>query len=152
MTDHDPYECAPRTTRLSEAGTVAVACSILGGIVAAAMSSPWRYAIIALTVVIVAAAVARAWRLGFTATSRGLEIQNYWRHRTIDWSEVSKVTIGKRSIALVSVPALVLYLKNGMFARAHGTPFDPGEQDHLLRRLQELAPPSVVFEMPNAGA
>lgn len=109
------------------------------------ITQPWRYAVGGVTLLIVAGAVRRAFRVSLTANADRVIVQNFWRAHEFSWLEVTTVGLGERSAGDTTMPALASFLRNGRAILAHATPDRADDRRPVVASLEALAPPGVEF-------
>lgn len=148
MSDVWGYSYEPLRRRVYQAVTVASICAPVGVLAVAVTRGPLRYIVGTLAILGGAWSVKRAFRLGLWASSERVRIQNYWRTRDFDWTEVTDIGVGKQTMGVVPQSAWAFLLRDGHTVRAQATPIRPDEREAESHALLALAPPAARFHRP----
>lgn len=118
-----------------------------GAIAAAAVRLPGAIPIVALTSALVIVAVRRAFRLSIEASRESVNISNYWRTYSFEWSDVRAVRVGVEVMGVIPIPAFLFTLRTGKTVRAQATPQREEGQRAAMVALAAIAPREVEFDI-----
>jgi hypothetical protein len=142
------YSYEPRRLRFNQSTIAAMTCATPGGIAAWAIGVPWAIPTTAVTVLIGAWSVKRAWRLGIWASESQVLVKNYWRTHEFGWHEVTDVGVGALPMGVLPQPAWAFRLWSRKVVRAQAMPFKEHDQQREWDALIALAPHGVNLFPP----
>jgi hypothetical protein len=134
------YSFELRRLRFNESAIAAMVCATPGAIAAGVTGIPWAIGVIAVTVVVGAWSVKRAWRLGIWASESQVLVKNYWRTHEFGWHEVTDIGVGAVAMGVLPQPAWAFRLSDGKVVRAQAMPLKRLDQQREWDALVALAP------------